>query len=138
MPFLARFQPRFLARIGVKAGLFGKSPRAHDIDRAVAQLERADVAARSEFGWSLLHHERAHVMESIAHIPAVVLTSSRDTLTPSAHGRIIAELSPAATLVHLPGAGHQLPYERSVQVTAAFARLVRSASSYARPAEVPA
>lgn len=138
MPFLDRFQPRFLARMGVKAGLFGKSPRAYDVDRAVAQLERADVAARSEFGWSLLHHERAHVIESIAHIPAVVLTSSRDTLTPAAHGRIIAELSPASTLIHFPGAGHQLPYERGVQVTAAMARLVHAASSYAQSAEVPA
>ncbi len=138
MPFLARFQPRFLARAGVKAGLFGKAPRAYDIDRAVAQFERADLGARSEFGWSLLHHERAHVIESIAHIPAVVLTSSRDTLTPPAHGRILAELSPAATLIHFPGAGHQLPYERNVQVTAALARLVHSATSQALPVEVPA
>lgn len=44
-------------------------------------------------------------------VPTVVVTGSRDTLTPLRLGRKISELIPGARLEVLPGLGHQLTFE---------------------------
>lgn len=113
-------------RLGLRIGLFGASPRRTDLDRTIAQMTRADPGARAEFGESILCHDRAGELQLFADMPVVVLSGTRDRLTPAAHGRVLAAAIPGATFVRYPRAGHQLPYERRDDVAAELARLVRS------------
>jgi non-heme chloroperoxidase len=66
------------------------------------------------------------VMDLTPHLPAIgvpttVIVGGRDTLTPVAHARRIAEAIPKADLVVLPTRGHMLPFEATAEVAEAIA-----------------
>ena len=66
------------------------------------------------------------VMDLTPHLPAIgvpttVIVGTRDTLTPVAHARRIAEAIPKADLVVLPTRGHMLPFEDTDEVAEAIA-----------------
>jgi pimeloyl-ACP methyl ester carboxylesterase len=54
-------------------------------------------------------------------VPTTVVVGTRDTLTPVAHARRIAEAIPDAQLVVLRARGHMLPFEASDEVAEAIA-----------------
>jgi non-heme chloroperoxidase len=66
------------------------------------------------------------VMDLTPHLPSVgvpttVIVGTRDTLTPVAHARRIAEAIPKAELVVLRTRGHMLPFEATTEVADAIA-----------------
>jgi pimeloyl-ACP methyl ester carboxylesterase len=54
-------------------------------------------------------------------VPTTVVVGTRDTLTPVAHARRIAEAIPDAQLVVLRARGHMLPFEATDEVAEAIA-----------------
>jgi pimeloyl-ACP methyl ester carboxylesterase len=66
-------------------------------------------------------------LAAYASVPAVVLAGGADRLCPPGHARRIARALPEAEFVIYPQAGHMLPNERSDEVAARIAELIRRA-----------
>jgi pimeloyl-ACP methyl ester carboxylesterase len=62
-------------------------------------------------------HDRRDALEVWGRIPALVLTAADDRLTPSDHGRLIADSIPGAEHVLVTGAGHMVMLEHPDIVT---------------------
>jgi len=110
-------KPR-LAEPGLRWLLFGPRPRREDVAAAAEQVARVHPASMVGFRASLRDHERRAALAAFRDIPTVVLAGGADRLTPSGHSRAIAAELPSAELVIYPGAGHMLPFERGLEVTA--------------------
>jgi pimeloyl-ACP methyl ester carboxylesterase len=88
-------------------------PRAFDAERmrriAGEVVDRtSDLAAATTNHWMLTGDGVPFRMAEIA-VPALVLHGSADPLFPFPHGEALAAEIPDATLVPLPGMGHQVP-----------------------------
>ncbi len=70
-----------------------------DVERAdnVASLQNHDVMA---------HRDRPHPPLSSITVPTLVIHGAADPMFPLAHGRVLAEEIPGATLLPIDGAGH--------------------------------
>lgn len=110
-------KPR-LAEPGLRWLLFGRRPRREDVAAAAEQLARVHPASMVGFRASLSDHERRTALAVFRDIPTVVLAGGADRLTPPRHSRVIAAELPSSELVIYPGAGHMLPFERGLEVTA--------------------
>jgi pimeloyl-ACP methyl ester carboxylesterase len=110
-------KPR-LAEPGLRWLLFGRRPRREDVAAAAEQVARVHPASMVGFRASLSDHARRAALAVYKDIPAVVLAGGEDRLTPPAHSRLIAAELPSSELVIYPGAGHMLPFERGLEVTA--------------------
>ncbi|MFI9386169.1 alpha/beta fold hydrolase [Kutzneria sp. NPDC052558] len=110
-------KPR-LAEPGLRWLLFGPRPRRADVAAAAEQVARVHPASMVGFRTSLRDHSRAAALSVFRDIPTVVLAGGADRLTPAGHSRRIAAELPCAELVIYPGAGHMLPFERGLEVTA--------------------
>jgi pimeloyl-ACP methyl ester carboxylesterase len=110
-------KPR-LAEPGLRWLLFGRHPRREDVAAAAVQVARVHPASMVGFRASLSDHSRRAALATFRGIPTVVLAGGSDRLTPPAHSRLIAAELPSTELVIYPGAGHMLPFERGLEVTA--------------------
>jgi pimeloyl-ACP methyl ester carboxylesterase len=110
-------RPR-LAEPGLRWLLFGRRPRRADVAAAAEQVARVHPASMVGFRASLSDHERRAALAVFRGVPTVVLAGGADRLTPPRHSRVIAAELPSAELVIYPGAGHMLPFERALEVTA--------------------
>jgi pimeloyl-ACP methyl ester carboxylesterase len=116
-----------LPRAGVRYLLFGAKARKADVDLVVKQLGRAHAESMLGFRDSLTEHERCAALAAFQDVPAVVLAGGADKLCPPGHARRIARALPEAAFVIYPQAGHMLPNERSDEVAARIAELIRRA-----------
>lgn len=112
------------AKYGLRWLLFGKHPRKSDVLASATQVARCHPASMAAFRQSLNEHERRAALAAFRDIPVVIAVGGADRLTPLPHARRIAAELPAAKFVIYPGAGHMLPYERDVDVTAHVTSLV--------------
>jgi len=110
-------KPR-LAEPGLRWLLFGSHPRREDVAAAAEQVARVHPASMAGFRASLRDHDRHTALAAFRDIPTVVLAGGVDRLTPVRHSRVIARELPSSELVIYPGAGHMLPFERDLEVTA--------------------
>jgi pimeloyl-ACP methyl ester carboxylesterase len=115
-------KPR-LAEPGLRWLLFGRRPRKADVAAAAEQVARVHPASMVGFRASLSDHSRREALATFRGIPTVVLAGGADRLTPPRHSRIIASELGDAELVIYPGAGHMLPFERGLEVTARIGAL---------------
>ncbi len=103
-------------------------------DRLAVQTTAACIAGCrgatiAGFRATLDAHDRDKWLAGFAKVPTAVLVGTHDRLTPvKLARRMISEL-PSAELTVFPGAGHMLPLERVVGVSARLARLVRRAAA---------
>lgn len=67
------------------------------------------------------------VLESLAHVPTVIVAGTLDRLTSVGHSRKMAARLPTAELVECAGAGHMVILERPDEVNAALDRLLARA-----------
>jgi pimeloyl-ACP methyl ester carboxylesterase len=116
-----------LPRAGLRYLLFGAGARKEDVDLVARQLRRAHPESMLGFRDSLTEHERCAALAAYASVPAVVLAGGADRLCPPGHARRIARALPEAEFVIYPQAGHMLPNERSDEVAARIAELIRRA-----------
>jgi pimeloyl-ACP methyl ester carboxylesterase len=105
----------------------GVSPTMVDFVEQMIRATPIDVIA--EFYPTLMTHDKAEALQVLARIPVSVLSGGADRLTPSAHGRTIAEALPQAELTEVDEAGHLLPMECPGLVTAAVRRMVERVSA---------
>lgn len=110
-------KPR-VAQPGLRWLLFGRRPRREDVAAAAEQVARVHPASMVGFRASLGEHERRVALAAFRSVPTIVLAGGADRLTPPGHSRLIAAELPSSELVIYPGAGHMLPFERSLEVTA--------------------
>jgi pimeloyl-ACP methyl ester carboxylesterase len=116
-------KPR-LAEPGLRWLLFGRRPRREDVASAAEQVARVHPASMVGFRASLSDHSRRTALAAFRSVPTVVLAGGADRLTPVGHSRLIARELPSSELVIYPGAGHMLPLERGLEVTARIGGLV--------------
>lgn len=69
-------------------------------------LERAENAASLQNHDVMAHDARPHPPLSSITVPTLVIHGTADPLFPLAHGRVLAEEIPGATLLPIDGAGH--------------------------------
>jgi pimeloyl-ACP methyl ester carboxylesterase len=67
-------------------------------------------------------------------LPVVILSGTKDQITPPARSRRMAEVLPQARLVALPGAGHMLPWEELDRVTETIAEVAAAVPAMQAPA----
>lgn len=102
---------RAAAGNGVVRLAFGDRPSAKAI-RLVAEMGRTmDPASLLPSLAGLIEHDARDALRA-THTPSLVVVGTRDLLTPVPSARHLAAQLPAAELVVLPRAGHQLMQER--------------------------
>jgi pimeloyl-ACP methyl ester carboxylesterase len=86
--------------------------------------------AQTRVGW-LTAMQAMDLRDGIAEIevPVVVMTGSRDLLTPPGRSRELARVIPGARLVSLQGYGHTLPLEAPDQIANEVAELAGTVAS---------
>ncbi|MCP5029331.1 MAG: alpha/beta hydrolase [Actinomycetia bacterium] len=91
--------------------VFGRSPNRVDVARAWAMYDAMDdeYLGRSSIG--LLTYDVREALLDID-VPTLVVTGELDRLTPPPFAREMAGLLPRSELHLLPGAGHQIMFER--------------------------
>ncbi|GAA1552901.1 alpha/beta hydrolase [Actinomadura kijaniata] len=97
------------------------SPTVVDFLEQMIRATPIDVIA--EFYPTLIAHDKAAALETVARVPAVVMVGGADRLTPVEHGRRLAEALDAE-LVEIAEAGHVLPLEYPGVVTGGVRRLI--------------
>lgn len=92
--------------------VFGASPSAAAIEQVRASIEGTDPEAiQRSLAGIFRDHDTTDRLDEVE-VPAAVVVGTRDTLTPPAFARTMAERLPDAELTVLPRAGHQLMQER--------------------------
>jgi pimeloyl-ACP methyl ester carboxylesterase len=99
-------------------------------------LAAASLATAVGFLPGLRSYDQYRTLASIR-ARTIVLSGGADVLTPPSHARDIAATVPGATHVHLPAAGHMLPYEASHAVTDAINHTIAIEISTEPPPAVP-
>ncbi len=69
-------------------------------------MERADNVASLQNHDVMAHRDRPHPSLSSITVPTLVIHGTADPLFPLAHGQVLAEEIPGATLQPVEGAGH--------------------------------
>ncbi|CAM00399.1 pimeloyl-ACP methyl ester carboxylesterase [Saccharopolyspora erythraea NRRL 2338] len=118
-------------RPGLRWLLFGQRPTAADVASAADWVAGCNPSNMASFRDSLAEHDRLAALDDFRSVPAVVLVGLADRLTPYAHAVRLAEALPHARFTVYAGAGHMLPLERDVEVTARIAGVVRAATGSA-------
>lgn len=116
--------PKALTRPAVKWLAFGERVSARDVRAMTDQFLRAHPSSIAGFRDSISRHNRRAALAALAGTPGVILVGDRDRLTPVEHARVLAEELPGAEFVLFPGAGHELPYERTRAVAERLSRLL--------------
>ncbi len=91
------------------------------VERMVAQTPSEVVAAFYE---TFTNHDKLAALPVLDGVETLILAGDADLVTPADHARAIAESVPAARLVVVQGAGHNVMIERHEVVTREMAELV--------------
>lgn len=100
----------------VKFLAFGRKVEGADVKAMTGQLLRAHPGSVAGFRDSMRVHDRRLALALLRQIPVTVMVGDRDRITPEYRARSIADELPDAEYVLLPGAGHELTYERTAEV----------------------
>ncbi|MER6359599.1 alpha/beta hydrolase [Kitasatospora sp. NPDC001527] len=116
-----------------------------DVDPGVARfaeqmLDATPIDVVAEFYPVFSAHEKTEALAALRGIPVLVLTGTKDLLTPPGHGEAMAERLPGAELVLVEDAGHLVMLERPDVVDRRLAELFERAARFrgAAPVEPPA
>ncbi|MFF8771584.1 alpha/beta fold hydrolase [Kitasatospora sp. NPDC015120] len=112
-----------------------------DVDPGVARfaeqmLDATPIDVVAEFYPVFSAHEKTAALAALRGIPVLVLTGTKDLLTPPGHGEVMAEQLPGAELVLVEDAGHLVMLERPDAVDGRLAALFERAARF-RGAAVP-
>lgn len=107
-------------------GSVGRQVALSHLEAVRDTFAATDAATRAGFFAAIAEMDLSPDLSSVD-VPAVVVVGTRDTLTPVAHARRLAELLPDARLEVIPDAGHMLPCEQPDRVAALIAELAAAA-----------
>lgn len=111
---LASIPDNDLGQIMVRS-TFGKRPDLRDVRETADAFESLEVDEFLRAAPSILHHDVLDALQA-CQLPSAVIVGSRDSLTPVAESRRLADALVDATLQIVDGAGHQLMLERPDEV----------------------
>jgi pimeloyl-ACP methyl ester carboxylesterase len=120
-PLVRAFRPGYsdLAFIAARV-VFGKDPLPEHLDagvRTYLATPSATIAASVDLVATDLYHVLPHI-----DVPALVVTGTRDRITPQWQSEEIARRIPDAELVVLADCGHMAPVERHVELNGIIAK----------------
>ncbi|MFE7189092.1 alpha/beta fold hydrolase [Kitasatospora sp. NPDC057541] len=113
-----------------------------DVDPGVARfaeqmLDATPIDVVAEFYPVFSAHEKTEALAALRGMPVLVLTGTKDLMTPPGHGEVMAEQLPGAELVLVEDAGHLVMLERPDAVDRRLAALFERAARF-RGAAPPA
>lgn len=113
-------------------GLFGPgAATSSNRRRTAAQVARSHPPTVAALALALTGRDLSHALPSLADTRVAILGGTHDLLTPVAHSHALATALPHATLTVYKGAGHMLPYERTLEVAAEITALAQPAAGSA-------
>ncbi|MCX4686022.1 alpha/beta hydrolase [Kitasatospora purpeofusca] len=115
---------------------------AKDVDPGVVRfaeqmLDATPIDVVAEFYPVFSAHEKTEALAALRGIPTLVLTGTKDLLTPPGHGEAMAEQLPGAELVLVQDAGHLVMLERPDLVDHHLAELLDRAARFRGAAPLP-
>ncbi|WP_328956457.1 alpha/beta hydrolase [Kitasatospora purpeofusca] len=115
---------------------------AKDVDPGVVRfaeqmLDATPIDVVAEFYPVFSAHEKTEALAVLRGIPTLVLTGTKDLLTPPGHGEAMAEQLPGAELVLVQDAGHLVMLERPDLVDRHLAELLDRAARFRGAAPLP-
>ncbi|WP_406089866.1 alpha/beta fold hydrolase [Kitasatospora purpeofusca] len=115
---------------------------AKDVDPGVVRfaeqmLDATPIDVVAEFYPVFSAHEKTEALAALRGIPTLVLTGTKDLLTPPGHGEAMAEQLPGAELVLVQDAGHLVMLERPDLVDRHLAELFDRAARFRGAAPLP-
>ncbi len=115
---------------------------AKDVDPGVVRfaeqmLDATPIDVVAEFYPVFSAHEKTEALAALRGIPTLVLTGTKDLLTPPGHGEAMAEQLPGAELVLVQDAGHLVMLERPDLVDHHLADLLDRAARFRGAAPLP-
>ncbi|MFB8236360.1 alpha/beta fold hydrolase [Kitasatospora purpeofusca] len=115
---------------------------AKDVDPGVVRfaeqmLDATPIDVVAEFYPVFSAHEKTEALAVLRGIPTLVLTGTKDLLTPPGHGEAMAEQLPGAELVLVQDAGHLVMLERPDLVDHHLAELLDRAARFRGAAPLP-
>jgi pimeloyl-ACP methyl ester carboxylesterase len=121
-----------LVRPGVRWLQFGEHPRRADVELAASCVAQGRPANLVNFRSTFDDHDQAVALAAFRHMPTLVVSGTRDRLTPIRHSEKIAAVLPDATLVRYAGAGHMVMLERAEQMADRISELVATVQASRR------
>jgi pimeloyl-ACP methyl ester carboxylesterase len=121
-----------LVRPGVRWLQFGDRPRRADVELAASCVAQGRPANLVNFRSTFDDHDQAVALAAFRHMPTLVVSGTRDRLTPIRHSEKIAAVLPDATLVRYAGAGHMVMLERAEQMADRISELVATVQASRR------
>ena len=117
-----------LAFLGMRHLGFGDphaSPTMIDFSEHMIRATPMDVIA--EYYPVLMAHDKLAALDVLNKVPTLIVSGTRDRLTPPAHSKAIADAVPSAHYVSIADAGHMVMLEQHTLVTAALRELINRA-----------
>lgn len=114
-----------LAFLGMRYVGFGDphaSPTVIDFSERMVRSTPMDVVA--DYYPVLMAHDRLAALDVLAKIPTLIVSGTRDRLTPPGHSAIMAEALPSAHYVSIADTGHMVMLEQPALVTRALGDLL--------------
>lgn len=114
-----------LAFLGMRYLGFGDphaSPSMIDFSEQMIRSTPMDVIA--EYFPVLMSHDKLAALDILNKVPALIISGTRDRLTPPEHSAVMADAVPSAHHVSIAGAGHMVMLEQHALVTDALRRLL--------------
>ncbi|MED7951802.1 alpha/beta fold hydrolase [Streptomyces sp. BE303] len=114
-----------------------------DVDPGVVRfaeqlLDATPIDVVAEFYPVFAAHEKTEALGALRGVPTLVLTGTKDLLTPPGHGEVMAGQLPGAELVLVEDAGHLVMLERPDLVNQWLVTLLERAAAYRGAAPLPA
>jgi pimeloyl-ACP methyl ester carboxylesterase len=119
-----------LAFLGTRFVAFGDpavSPAVVDFLERIIRATPVGVVAA--FYLTLLSHDERASLGVLGRVPVSVVAAEQDRLVPAEHSDELAEQTPGAELVRVPGAGHAIILERPDLINRVITGLVARATS---------
>ncbi|MEV6972970.1 alpha/beta hydrolase [Kitasatospora sp. NPDC093806] len=113
-----------------------------DVDPGVVRfaeqlLDATPIDVVAEFYPVFSAHEKTAALAALRGLPTLVLTGTKDLLTPPGHGEVMADQLPGAELVLVEDAGHLVMLERPDVVDGYLTALLEQAAHHCGAAPLP-
>jgi pimeloyl-ACP methyl ester carboxylesterase len=107
----------------------GLGPHAQErhVDMTNEMILRAPTRVLTDFHPMFAALDLRHALETLSHLPTVVIAGTHDAITPLSHSRRIAAGIKGSSLVILEDTGHMPMFEEHVRVTELILKLAENA-----------
>ncbi len=113
--------------LGARAVGLGSQASAEKVGLVARDLSVTPSLVVLDMSATFDDHDRYHTLARLGRVPALVISGSRDLITPAKHSRDMHEGIPGSRLLSLQGAAHCVMIERDVEVNEALEELLAEA-----------